>query len=1045
MANKNFTIDNYNEKSCFSSFFPGISGKEGIPIWVFYVNRGQSIAAFGIENKENSIIKFKPADQSYSETPLKGFRTFLKVNGKNYEPFSTLKGKYKVRNKMNIRRNYLELEEVNEELNIKVNVEYTTLPNEQFGGLIRRVKISNLDADNNILIEVLDGLPEIIPYGVTNTLYNEMGYTARAWMEVFNLEHKIPYYKTRTSIKDSESVEEIEGGYYFISSSSNEILENIYDKDIIFGNNVDLQEPENFYSSNLESIMKKDQNNVNLLPCGFSTLSKELSKNSEITINTMIGFCSSIEKINDKKNILSSDSYYELKIKESESIVEDIVKNIHTETSNYLFDEYIKQNYLDNILRGGLPLIFGKDKDTKVYHIYSRKHGDLERDYNFFELEGRKYSQGNGNFRDVLQNRRNDIIFNPDIKDFNIKMFFNLVQIDGGNPLVVKGLKFKLKREYFNDILESFDDLSKDKKNKLLNIFSEKFTPGDLLFNLEKNNININIETSIFLEKILNFSEVYEEADYKEGFWIDHWTYLMDLIDTYLEIYPEKEKELLFNSNDYKYYNNFARVKPRYQKYKIRNGGISQLDSVFEDKEKLKKISQVGHFYLTDTDGNVYTTNLFEKLLSLFTMKFLNLDPEGMGISMDANKPGWNDALNGLPSMFGSGMSETFELKKILIYILSTKEKMETNVSLNENLIDLLEKIEKLLDDEALNNIEYWNKSEDIKEEYIIKVIDNLSGNKHLLPKSKVFGILEKMKVKIDNGIERSKCMFDGLYPTYFTYDIEKYTIDEYDRIKIDKVVQHTLPLFLEGNTRAMKILSESDKLKIYNKIKKSNIYDTKLNMYKTSESILSEPHKIGRIRSFTPGWLENESIFMHMEYKYLLEMIKSNKLIDNFYEDLNTTMPPFLDFKVYGRPLTENSSFIVSSVNPDKKVHGKGFSARLSGSTAEFLSMWKYMFLGNNLFRYEEGKLKLIFEPKLHKSMFNREGIIKFKLFSEIDVTYINKTNRSTYGVDRANVDKILLICKNGEKIESGAVLEDKIALMVRNRQISSIEIYFI
>ena len=215
--------------------------------------------------------------------------------------------------------------------------------------------------------------------------------------------------------------------------------------------------------------------------------------------------------------------------------------------------------------------------------------------------------------------------------------------------------------------------------------------------------------------------------------------------------------------------------------------------------------------------------------------------------------------------------------------------------------------------------------------------------------------------------------------------------------------------------------------------------------MYKTSESILSEPHKIGRIRSFTPGWLENESIFMHMEYKYLLEMIKSNKLIDNFYEDLNTTMPPFLDFKVYGRPLTENSSFIVSSVNPDKKVHGKGFSARLSGSTAEFLSMWKYMFLGNNLFRYEEGKLKLIFEPKLHKSMFNREGIIKFKLFSEIDVTYINKTSKSTYGVDRANVDKILLICKNGEKIESGAVLEDKIALMVRNRQISSIEIYFI
>ena len=93
--------------------------------------------------------------------------------------------------------------------------------------------------------------------------------------------------------------------------------------------------------------------------------------------------------------------------------------------------------------------------------------------------------------------------------------------------------------------------------------------------------------------------------------------------------------------------------------------------------------------------------------------------------------------------------------------------------------------------------------------------------------------------------------------------------------------------------------------------------------MYKTSESISNSSYKIGRVRAFTPGWLENESIFMHMEYKYILEMIKSNNLLDDFYSDIKTIMPPYLEYDVYGRPLTENSSFIVSSVNQNEKIHG--------------------------------------------------------------------------------------------------------------------------
>jgi len=44
------------------------------------------------------------------------------------------------------------------------------------------------------------------------------------------------------------------------------------------------------------------------------------------------------------------------------------------------------------------------------FNVYSRKHGDLERDYNFFMLSPTFLSQGNGNYRDVNQNRRNDVL-----------------------------------------------------------------------------------------------------------------------------------------------------------------------------------------------------------------------------------------------------------------------------------------------------------------------------------------------------------------------------------------------------------------------------------------------------------------------------------------------------------------------------------------------------------------------------------------------------------------------------------------------------------
>ena len=69
MAEEKFLIENYGKKSTFASFLPGISGEKGIPIWCYYVNRGQCVVSFGVDNKDHSIMEFYPAECENDRIP----------------------------------------------------------------------------------------------------------------------------------------------------------------------------------------------------------------------------------------------------------------------------------------------------------------------------------------------------------------------------------------------------------------------------------------------------------------------------------------------------------------------------------------------------------------------------------------------------------------------------------------------------------------------------------------------------------------------------------------------------------------------------------------------------------------------------------------------------------------------------------------------------------------------------------------------------------------------------------------------------------------
>ncbi|MBL8013701.1 MAG: hypothetical protein JNN05_07615, partial [Candidatus Omnitrophica bacterium] len=189
-----FVIEDYNQSKAFSNFFPGVAGVWGVPMWVFYVNRGQGISSFGIESKDRAILEFLPANKAYRATSTQGFRTFLKIKqgGKEkfYEPFTTqnLNGS-KVSRRMIITSYDLTIEEINTTLGIKTRVNYFTMPNEPFAALVRRLTVENISS-KALDMQIIDGLPIVLPYGMKDWLSKNMCRTVEAWVNVKNLNKK---------------------------------------------------------------------------------------------------------------------------------------------------------------------------------------------------------------------------------------------------------------------------------------------------------------------------------------------------------------------------------------------------------------------------------------------------------------------------------------------------------------------------------------------------------------------------------------------------------------------------------------------------------------------------------------------------------------------------------------------------------------------------------------------------------------------------------------------------------------------------------------
>ena len=1024
-----FIIEDYLNSSLFSSFLPAVAGKDGKPLWSFYNNRGQAMCGFGVTSKETPITPFDSANSAYQNVSLKSFRTFVKINNKIYEPFADKKTK----TTMYINKASLCIEENNGVFITKIT--YSTVPHEDYAALIRKVEFKNISG-KELEFEICDGLPIFFPHGLSNFCYKELVSLMAAYCQVFGLEKNMPFVKFKTSTGDCSEVKEVKEGNGFISIDNNNTkLKNIVDLYNVFDGNTDLINPLMFKKLNYKDFINQEQQTENKLPCAFTTSNVKIANNDCYSIYSIYGTFDSEELFNKHlQNIQVND--IENMIEDNEKLIKDLLNAVESKTSNHLFDMYLKQSLLDNNLRGGFPISLTNDGENP-YYIYSRKHGDMERDYNAFNIPSTYFSSGSGNFRDVCQNRRSDIYLYPFIKDYNIETFFNLIQIDGQNPLTVSPNSFTLKNSGDSLINYGFTgDFAKK--------YDNNFTPS-VIYTYLKDVLKCENTEEVFTE-IINNSKQVIKANFGEGYWVDHWTYLVDLLINYRSVYPDKMKELLFNK-EYKYFYSLVYVEPRSEKYcyvnkeKIRQYGAIDLKKLKEENEKhnldIKKT-----YWLKDIQGNEIKTNLISKIFNLILVKFSTLDSRQLGIEMECEKPGWNDAMNGLPGIFSSGLSEAVELLRLVNFALESfscagdkqvsllNEQYKLYKTIEDNVFKLIHK--------NISQFEYWDVVTSGRELLRKETHYSVKGLYKAIKVSRTISLLRKMKFVLTKGIEKAKEIGNGILPSYLVYEVKDYKLLDYvnhlgyKTVKVNSFELITLPPFLEAAARSYKLGKQFADRKEYKSIKETNIYDKKLGIYKTCSDIDDAPFEIGRVHAFSKGWLERECDFLHMTYKYLLGLLKAG-LYKEFYKEIKKNFVYNLKPEVYGRNLIENSSFIVPTCNPDTKIHGKGFFARLTGANAELLDMVTYMFIGESLFSLGiDGQLILSIHPVLSKDFFNKEGICEFTFFNGLHIKYINEKLINAYDAEE------ILYRINGKEY---SLIKGSLASELRDGKIKEIE----
>ncbi len=798
-----------SNSDCMRPFFMSIVSESNH--WMFISSNGGLSA--GRKNSEYALFPYYTDDKITESAEITGSKTILRVKRGSdtylWEPFSDqYKGLYSIRRNLykNMYGNKVIFEEINEDLQLTFTYQWNS--SNQFG-FVKRTKLTS-QSDKEIKVEILDGIQNILPSGVTTELQN----TRSNLVDAYKKNELLPssglgiYALSAIIVDKAEPSEALKANVAWSLGfkKATYLVSSLQLQDFKEGNSLtqetDIRAEKGAYFVNAAATIKAADSiewmivaNVNQSASGIADLKVKLKSptnlekevNEDVEMGTkglrmLAGAADGLQSTQDQlrisrhyANVLYNimrggifDHDYNVERADLSSYLQNANKKVFESFSKQV--EELPEVFSVQTLRA--LSMKSKNADFKRLCLeylplkFSRRHGDPSRPWNKFsintrsEIDGSKILDYEGNWRDIFQNWEALAHSYPEFMDSMIHKFLNASTFEGYNP-------YRVTKSGFDwEVIEPND-------------------PWSYI-----------------------------------GYWGDHQIiYLLKFLEFIEDYYPSRLAEY-WDQSLFVYANVPYKIKSYYDII------ADPKDTIIFDHELDHKINgyreEVGAdgALLQEQNGKVVHVNLVEKLLATMLAKCSNFIPEA-GIWLNTQRPEWNDANNALVGN-GVSMVTLYYLRRFLVKFRQIVEKNATNkVEVSEELIQFFKSVVLTLDTHK-NSLEGA-----FSDHERLQIMDGLgmagsdyreqiynsgySGRKASISKNELLQFTDTMLPYLEHSIDANQ-REDKLYHSYNLIEIgpKKGTSVDY----LNVMLEGQVAVLSSGYLSPEKVLSLLDNLK---------------------------------------------------------------------------------------------------------------------------------------------------------------------------------------------------------------------------------------
>jgi hypothetical protein len=835
--------------------------------WMFISSNGG--LSIGRKNAEHALFPYYTDDKITASAENTGSKSIFWVekNGTQHlwEPFSERSfGKYEiVRNLYKSKfGNQIVFEEINTDLQLSFRYQWSS---SDVYGFVRKSNLTN-HSDSGVNIRILDGLQNVLPYGVGSALQNSTSNLADAYkrtelipetgLGIFALSAiivdkaepsealkanvawsigldnnvyllssaQLRRYRLNQAVQQEEDIKGDKGAYFVVNES---MLSAGDDKEwmIVLNVNQDhaaivqlsetLKTDADVYAKVLADIKRGSENLVGLAAAadGLQYTADELKDTrhfSNVLFNIMRG------GIFDNNYQIEKWDFTRYLQNANLQLFEDLQANIAP------LPEVLSVQELKTIAHTINNTNFTRLATEYLPLKFSRRHGDPSRPWNQFsintrsEVDGSKILDYQGNWRDIFQNWEALAFSYPEFIESMIFKFLNASTFDGYNPYrVTKG---------------GFDWETIEPDN-----------PWSYI-----------------------------------GYWGDHQIiYLLKFLEFLQNLRPGYLRQLL-DKNGFVYANVPYIIKP-YDDIKSNPKDTIAFDYKKEHdiQGRVKKIGADGTL-VTLSSGEIYQVCFCEKLLATVLSKLSNFVPDG-GIWMNTQRPEWNDANNAL---VGNGLSMVTlcYLRRFLKFFMPVfAEANSAGIQLSEALHSFFTEVANVfnhnkhlllapIDDAARKAV--TDALGIAGSNYRTGIyLNGFSGKKMAVSAIEIYDCLSLANSFLEHAIDSNRRDDD----LYHTYNLISYNEDTIEVARLSEMLEGQVAVLSSG------YLTAEQSLKLLDALKQSALYRKDQNSY------ILYPNKN------LPKFLEKNTIQSQLaEKSLLLKQLLADGNLSIVTKDLN-------------------------------------------------------------------------------------------------------------------------------------------------------------